>query len=116
MVRLGVMPGNPLSNPNWAPDLADTIVRYVGMVRDLATTKAVTVVRAIVFGVVIGCAAIIAAILAVIISIKMVQRILTVGGWVDADSSVWLSYLIMGVVFTVAGMWCMTKRHTEGFA
>ncbi len=47
------MPGNPLTDPNWAPQLADTIDRYVGLVRDKATSKVVLVVRGLVFGIVI---------------------------------------------------------------
>ena len=27
------MPGNPFTDPNWAPDLADTVERVVGKVR-----------------------------------------------------------------------------------
>ena len=44
------MPGNPLTDPNWAADLADTVERVVGTVRDKATTPAVHVTRGVVFG------------------------------------------------------------------
>ena len=51
------MPGNPLTDPNWAKDLADTIDRYVGKVRTTVTDRAVVAVRAVVFGIVILIAA-----------------------------------------------------------
>ena len=44
------MAGNPLTDPNWAADLADTVERVVGTVRERATTPVVHVTRGIVFG------------------------------------------------------------------
>ena len=46
------MPGNPLTDPNWATDTADTVVRLVGTVRDQTTTKAVFAARAVVYGII----------------------------------------------------------------
>ena len=44
------MAGNPLTDPNWAADIADTVERVVGTVRDRATKPVVHVTRAVVFG------------------------------------------------------------------
>ena len=44
------MPSNPLSDPNWAPQLADTIERVVGQVRDKTTKPIVMIARGLVFG------------------------------------------------------------------
>ena len=44
------MPGNPLTDPNWAPDLADQITTFIGNVRDKTTNNAIKVVRGVVFG------------------------------------------------------------------
>ena len=54
-IRLAAMPGNPLTDPNWAPKLADTIVRVVESIRDKTTKKVLTAYRAIVFGVIAVC-------------------------------------------------------------
>jgi hypothetical protein len=105
------MPGNPLTDPNWASELADTVVRLVGQVRDKATNKVVIVVRAVVFGLLIAVAAIAALVLAVIIGTKLLQRIVNIGGAIDADSSVWVSYLIMGGILTIGGLFCMRMRE-----
>jgi hypothetical protein len=105
------MPGNPLTDPNWATDIVDIIVRYVGKVRDTATTRVVVVVRAIVFGTVIGLTSVATLVLAIILGTKFVQRLVNIGGWIDTDSSVWVSYLVMGAVLLVGGWLCMRQRH-----
>ncbi len=106
------MPANPLTDPKWAPQLADTVERVVGQVRDKATDKAVVAVRALVFGIVIGVAALSLATLALILGTKLVQRIVNVGGLIDAGSSVWVSYLVVAFLLTVVGAICMRLRHT----
>lgn len=106
------MAGNPLTNPNWAPELADTVERYVGLARDKATVKVVVLVRALVFGLVIGLAALASLILAIILGTKLLQRIVNIGGWIDADSSVWVSYMVMAGILLLAGMLLMRKRNS----
>jgi len=107
------MPGNPLTDPNWAPELADTVERLVGQVRDKATSRAVLVVRAVVFGVIIAFTLIAAVVLVIILGTKLLQRILTIGGGIDADSSVWISYMVLSGIFTLAGVFCMYKRESR---
>ena len=104
------MAGNPLTNPNWAPELADTVDRLVGQVRDNATSKAVKVVRGVVFGLVVGVTAITALVLVVIIGTRLLQQLLTIAGLLDADTSVWVSYMVMAGILFVAGVLCMRKR------
>jgi len=104
------MPGNPLTDPDWAANLASTIERVVGRVRDTTTTRAVLAVRALVFGIVIGLAGIAALVLSIVLALKLVQRLVNVGGWIDTDSSVWVSYLLLSVVLAAAGAWCMRQR------
>ncbi|MFN8021210.1 MAG: hypothetical protein U0Q03_06740 [Acidimicrobiales bacterium] len=106
------MAGNPLNNPNWAPELANLVDKYVALVRDNVTSKAVLGVRAAVFGLVVGVTAIATVILSVILGTKLLQRIVNIGGWIDRDSSVWVSYMVMGGILFLAGLFCMRKRHT----
>jgi hypothetical protein len=106
------MAGNPLNNPNWAPELANTIDRYVGMVRDKVTGKAVVAVRAAVFGMIVAFTGIATVTLSVILGTKLLQRVVNIGGAVDRDSSVWVSYMVMGGMLVLAGLFCMRKRHT----
>ena len=107
------MAGNPLTNPNWAPELANTVDRYVGMVRDKVTGKAAVAVRAIVFGIVVCFVAIATVALSIILSTKLLQRIVNIGGWLDADTSVWVSYMVIGGVLFLAGIVCMRMRRTD---
>ena len=44
------MAGNPLTDPNWAAHVADTVERVVGTVHDRTTRPVVHVTRALVFG------------------------------------------------------------------
>lgn len=107
------MPGNPLSDPQWATDLANTVERYVSMVRDRTTSKVVLLVRALVFGLVIAVAVIGTVILSIILTTKLMQRIVDVTLRVDHDSSVWISYAIIGALLTVIGFVLLRMRSTR---
>lgn len=107
------MPGNPLTDPNWAADLANTIDRYVGKVRTTVTDRAVYAVRAVVFGIIIAIAAPVTFALLLILGTKLVQRIVAIG--TDHDSSIWSSYVIIGALLVLGGSLMMRKRF-EGEA
>ena len=102
------MPGNPFTDPNWAPDLADTIDRYVGKVRTTVTDRAVFAVRGVVFGIVIAIAAPVTLALLLIVSTKLLQRLVGIG--LDHDSSIWMSYVVIGGCTAAAGSLLMRKR------
>jgi hypothetical protein len=105
------MPGNPLTDPKWAPELADTIDRYVGKVRSTVTDRAVTAVRALVFGIVILIAAPVTFALAIILGTKFVQRLIALA--VDHDSSIWASYMVIGGLLVLGGSLTMRKRYVD---
>lgn len=102
------MPGNPLTDPNWAADVANTIERYVGKVRTTVTERAVLAVRAVVFGIVIAIAAPVTFALLVILGTKLVQRVIATV--TDHDSAVWISYVGVGGMLVLAGSFMMRKR------
>jgi hypothetical protein len=103
------MPGNPLTDPNWATEIADTIDRYVGKVRTTVTDRLVFAVRAVVFGIVIAIAAPVTVVLLVILSTKFLQRLIALA--TDHDSSIWISYAVMGGLLVVFGSLMMRKRY-----
>ena len=105
------MPGNPLTDPNWAADLADTVDRYVGKVRTTVTDRAVLAVRAVVFGIVIAIAAPVTFALLLILGTKLVQRVVAIA--TDHDSSIWISYMIIGGVLVLGGSFLMRKRYVS---
>jgi H+/Cl- antiporter ClcA len=103
------MPGNPLTDPHWAADLADTIDLYIGKVRTAVTERAVTVVRAVVFGLIILIVAPVAITLVVIIVTKSLQRLIATV--TDHDTAVWLSYMFIAAVLIIAGSVLMGRRY-----
>ena len=107
------MPGNPFTDPNWAPDLADTVERVVGKVRTVATDNAVKVSRGIVFGVLAVMALGTAAPLFVIWFTRFLQTVLSRITRTDHATTVWVSYLITGVLFLIIGAVMLKKRHTK---
>ena len=102
------MPGNPLTDPNWAPKLADTIVRVVGSLREKTTTRVLTAYRAVVFGLVAVFAASFALVLLIVALFRGVQALLDIG--LDHHNSVWISYLGVGALFTLGGLIAMRMR------
>ncbi len=102
------MPGNPLTDPNWAPDLANQITTLVGTVRDKTTNNAVKAVRAVVFGLLALFLGLVALVLLLVIVTRGLQSLLSLA--FDWDRSVYLSYLILGGILTLGGMLLMSKR------
>ena len=105
------MPGNPFTDPNWAKEMTDFIDRWVVKVRTTVTDRVVFAVRAVVFGIVIAIAAPVTVILLVILSTKLLQRIIAIAA--DHDSSIWISYAVMGGLLVLLGSLMMRKRFVS---
>lgn len=105
------MPGNPLTDPNWAPDLADQITEFIGNVRDKTTNNAIKAARAIVFGLLAAILGLTALVLLLIFLTRGLQALIDLlTSW---ERAVWISYLALGGIFTLAGMFLMTKRASR---
>jgi hypothetical protein len=102
------MPGNPLTDPNWAPDLTEQITSFVGNVRDKTTNNAIKVVRGVVFGLMGLLLGLVAIVLLLIITTRALQSLLDI--WFAWDKSVYLSYFVVGGILTLAGLLLMSKR------
>lgn len=103
------MPGNPLTDPNWATEVTEQITTFVGSVRDKTTDNAVKVVRAVVFamlGVFLGLTVLL---LVLIASTRGLQSLLDI--WVSWDKAVWISYLVIGGIMTVGGLLLLSRRQ-----
>jgi hypothetical protein len=103
------MPGNPLTDPNWATEVTAQITTLVGNVREKTTDNAVKAVRGLVFamiGLVLG---LVAVVLLLIITTRALQSLLDI--WLAWDKSVWLSYFVVGGILTVAGLFLMSRRQ-----
>jgi len=105
------MPGNPFTDPNWAADLADTIERVVGKVRDKTTRPLVAATRSAVYGMLAGVLGMVAAILLVVMLTRALQSLLDLG--VSQARSVYLSYLLIGGLISVVGLLVLRKRYSN---
>jgi hypothetical protein len=101
------MPGNPLTDPTWPTELADTVERVVGQVRERATKPAVHVARGVVFGLLAGILGTVA--LLIIGATRALQVLLALG--LPHGRAVYLSYLIVGGILCLAGALFLRKRH-----
>ena len=106
------MPGNPLTDPRWAPDLADTVERVVGRVRERATVPLVHAARAVVYGLIAGLLGVTAVVLALVALTRGVQSLLELV--VEWPRAVYLSYLILGGILCILGALLLRKRRSPG--
>jgi hypothetical protein len=105
------MPGNPLTDPNWAPDLTDQITEFVANVRKRTTDNAVKAARAVVFGLLAAVLGIVALVLLIVGTTRGLQALYDLGtSW---EVAVYLSYFTLGGIFTLLGLFLMTKRGSS---
>jgi hypothetical protein len=108
LANLARMPGNPLSDPNWAADTADTIDRLVGSVREKAITPVVHATRAVVFGLLAIFLGLTIVTLLLLTVTRAFQELLDV--FVTPPQAVYLSYLIVGGILCLGGAILMRMR------
>ena len=107
------MPGNPLTDPNWATDLTGQLTTLVGNIRDKTTNNAIKVVRGVVFGLLAMFLGLVAVVLLLITATRGLQSLLDI--WFAWDKAVYISYYVIGGILTIVGMLLMSKRHaTDG--
>jgi hypothetical protein len=104
------MPGNPLTDPNWAPDLADQITGFIGRIRDKTTNNAVKAARGLVFGLLGVILGIVLLVLVMICATRGLQALIDI--FTSWGRAVYLSYFILGGILTLAGVFLMTRRHS----
>ena len=94
-------PTTGTTSPDWTVQVADTIESVVGSVRDKTAVPLETVARALVYGIVLGTMGVTALVLLTIIAIRVLSFVL----------EVWAAYLVIGAIFTLAGMFLWRKRR-----
>jgi hypothetical protein len=105
------MPGNPLTDPNWADETTDTVVRFVGNVRDKATTPIVYVARGLVFGLI---ALFLGVFAVVILLVGLTRGMQSALDWQFAHArSVYISYVAIGGIFSFIGLLLFKKRNAN---
>ena len=103
------MPGNPLTDPNWAAQTTDTVVRVVDNIKAKTTRPAVLAARGLVFGLLAVFLGLFAVVIALIMLTRGFQSILD--AVVDHERSVYISYVAVGAILSLAGMIAFKKRN-----
>lgn len=104
------MPGNPLTDPNWATEVTEQITTVVGNIRAKTTDNAVKVVRGVVFAMLGLFLGVVAIVVLLVIATRGLQSLLDI--WFEWDKSVWLSYFILGGIMTAGGLFLMSRRQS----
>lgn len=102
------MPGNPLTDPNWATEVSDQITTFVGNVRDKTANNAAKIVRGLVLAMLALFLAVAIVVLLLVMLTRLMQSVLDI--WFAWDKAVYLSYFIIGGLFTVVGALLLSKR------
>ena len=105
------MPGNPLTDPNWAEEMTDTVVRTVDAVRDKTTVPVIYAARGLVFGIVAAFLGVFVLVLVILGLLRGTQALLDI--WVTQARAVYLSYLIVGGAICLAGLVIFRKRNAH---
>jgi len=105
------MPGNPLTDPNWADEMTDTVVRTIDAVRDKTTVPVIYAARGLVFGIVAAFLGVFVLVLLILGLLRGTQALLDI--WVSQARAVYLSYLIVGSVICIAGLIVFRKRNAQ---
>ena len=102
------MPGNPLTDENWAPELADQISDFIGNIRDKTTNNAIKLARGLVFGLLALLLGVVALALLLIGATRGLQALIDLAtSW---ERAVYVSYFVVGGILTLAGLFLMGKR------
>ena len=105
------MAGNPLTDPNWAADVTDSIVTTVDKVRDRTTKPLVIMARGLVFGLL---ASFLGILIVGLLIVGLTRAMISLIEWpLDHDSAVWVSYLVIGGILCAIGAWFMARRRSE---
>ncbi len=104
------MPANPLTDPNWATETTDIVVSFIDTVRSKTTQNLVYAARGVVFGLIALIVGAFALTIALVMAMRGLQSLLELATtW---ERAVYLSYFIVGGVFSIAGVWLFKKRNT----
>jgi hypothetical protein len=93
---------------DWPAQVADTIERVVGRVRDLTTGRAITAARALVYGTFALLVGLAVVVMLAISAVRLLDAYLPDA--VVGEDHTWVAHLIVGGIFTLAGMVLWAKR------
>jgi hypothetical protein len=92
----------------WPAQATDAVVRAVDTVRDKTTGPLQTASRGVVYGVMAGVLGIMVLVLLIIALVRATDALV---GLVVDPPNIWLTYLIVGVIFLVGGWFVFRRRR-----
>ena len=103
------MPSNPFTDSRWAANSVESIDRIIASVRRYTTRPLVVVARGLVFGVLAMAAGLL---VITFLIIGGTRGLVSLGDvWLAHGTAVWLSYVVLGLVFTITGALLMRRRR-----
>ena len=101
--------GNILSG-DWPVQAADAIVNGVDTLRDKTTGPIQKAARALVYGLL---AAVLGTMVAILLLIGLIRLVDSIVGIFMDEPRIWVTYLIVGVLFTVVGAFVFRRRRAD---
>ena len=95
---------------DWPVQAADAIVNGVDTLRDKTTGPAQKAARALVYGLL---AAVLGTMVAILLIIGLVRLVDSIVGLFMDPPRIWVTYLIVGVIFTIAGYLVFRRRRAD---
>ena len=105
------MAGNPLTDPDWATNTTDQVVRLVDNVKSKTTKPAVMAARGVVFGLLAAFLGVFALVLLIIGLTRGLQA--AIEPFTDHARAVYISYFIIGGVLCIIGAVLFKKRNDK---
>ena len=90
---------------DWPAQAADTIVRVVGQVRDKTTGPAIKAARGVVYGLLAGLLGAACGVMLAIAAVRIIDS------YVVGEDNTWLAHFLVGLAFTLAGLFLWSKRR-----
>jgi hypothetical protein len=88
---------------DWAAETADRLDQLVGTIRSQTTDRIVSIARLLVYGLLAAIVGMMAAVLGIVMLVRFADEFI--------PQEVWLTYLVLGAIFLIAGMLCWSKRE-----
>lgn len=98
----------PAARDDWPIQVADTIERTVGTVRDKTTGPAIKVARGVVYGLFALLVGIAVLVMVAISAVRALDVYLPDAAF--GKQHTWAAHTIVGALFTIAGMVCWSRR------
>jgi hypothetical protein len=109
------MPPTPGSDDrDWTDSVVDTVESVVLTVKEKTTVPLTTAARAVVYGTLIAVVGIVLLIVVVIALIRLIDVYLLVhAGRPHGQVRLWIAYVGLGILFSLGGFFCWSKRQPK---